>query len=551
MMRRSCSFPVFWKALSIAGLGVGLGCASFARATAAVATGALAPAPAWHTQTVTPPSILFKPLFQDVQLAQIFPDQKTFCDMIPTQPPATILAEYAAEKKLAKFSLAAFVAAHFRAPSGGPVVTPAPPGAPIRTYIAGLWNVLLEQTGDVAVTAPDSSLLQLPQPFVVPGGRFREMYYWDSYFTMLGLEVDRRHDIAKNMVADFAYEIDHYGHIPNGNRTYYLSRSQPPFFSKMVDLMAEHDGAGVYLQYLPELQREYDYWMDGAGGLARGQAYRNVVRLPDGTVLNRYWDEREEPRDESYLEDVQTAALAPGRSPADVYRNLRATAESGWDFSSRWLADGKTLATVQTLTLLPVDLNSLLQHLEWTLACAYFKEGDTNRAKLYVARATARAAAIRRLMWDPQQKIFEDYSWQEGKLTHRVSAATIYPLFFDIATPQEANDVANAVRSQLLMPNGVATTLIDSGQQWDQPNGWAPLQWIAVSGLNDYGQKALAKTIAQRWMHVNLTVYGISGKLVEKYDLLTASGGSGGEYATQIGFGWTNGVLRKLMTLYP
>jgi len=550
-MRRSCSLPVFWKALSIAGICVGLGCASFARATAAVATGALAPAPAWHTQTVTPPSILFKPLFQDVQLAQIFPDQKTFCDMIPTQPPATILAEYAAEKKLPKFSLAAFVSAHFRAPSGGPVVTPAPPGVPIQTYIAGLWNVLLEQTGDVALTAPDSSLLQLPQRFVVPGGRFREMYYWDSYFTMLGLEADKRHDIAKNMVADFAYEIDHYGHIPNGNRTYYLSRSQPPFFSKMVDLMAEHDGAGVYLRYLPELQREYNYWMGGAGGLACGQAYRNVVRLPDGTVLNRYWDEREEPRDESYLEDVQTAALAPGRSPADVYRNLRATAESGWDFSSRWLADGKTLATVQTLTLLPVDLNSLLQHLEWTLACAYFKEGDTNRAKLYVARANARAAAIHRLMWDPQQKIFEDYSWQEGRLTHRVTAATLYPLFFDIATPQEANDIANAVRSQLLMQNGVATTLVDSGQQWDQPNGWAPLQWIAVSGLNDYGQKDLAKKIAQRWMLVNLTVYNTSGKLVEKYDLQTAGGGGGGEYATQIGFGWTNGVLLKLMTLYP
>jgi alpha,alpha-trehalase len=550
-MRRSCSLPVFWKALSIAGICVGLGCASITRATAAVATGALAPSPAWHSQTVTPPSILFKPLFQDVQLAQIFPDQKTFCDMIPTQPPATILSEYAAERKLPKFSLAAFVSAHFLAPSGGPVVTPAPPNTPIQTYIAGLWNVLREQTGDVAVTAPYSSLLQLPQPFVVPGGRFREMYYWDSYFTMLGLEVDGRHDIAKNMVTDFAYEIDHYGHIPNGNRTYYLSRSQPPFFSKMVDLMAEHDGTGAYLRYLPELQREYDYWMDGAAGLARGQAYRNVVRLPDGTVLNRYWDERDQPRDESYLEDVQTAALAPGRSPADVYRNLRATAESGWDFSSRWLADGKTLATVQTLTLLPVDLNSLLQHLEWTLACAYFKDGDTNRAELYVARANARAAAIHRLMWDPQQKIFEDYSWQQGRLTHRVTAATLYPMFFDIATPQEANDIAKTVRSQLLKPNGVATTLIDSGQQWDQPNGWAPLQWIAVSGLNDYGQKELAKKIAQRWMHVNLVVYNNSQKLVEKYDLLTTTGGSGGEYATQIGFGWTNGVLRKLMTLYP
>jgi alpha,alpha-trehalase len=546
-MRRSSSSHGFGKALSIAVIWLGLSCGLLAPATVAVAATMLANPKA----VPAPPSILFGQLFRDVQFAKVFPDQKTFCDLIPKQPPATILADYAAQKGAPKFSLRAFVAAHFRTPSGGPVVRPAARGVSVRTYIAGLWNVLLEQRGDVDDVGPYSSLLQLPRPFVVPGGRFGEMYYWDSYFTMLGLEADGRHDIAKNMVADFAYEIDRFGHIPNGNRTYYLSRSQPPFFSKMVDLMAERDGAGVYLRYLPELQREYNYWIDGADRLRRGQAYRNVVRLPDGTVLNRYWDAREEPRDESYLEDVQTAALAPGRSRKDVYRNLRATAESGWDFSSRWLADGKTLATVRTLTLLPVDLNSLLQHLEWTLACGYFKAGDTVRAKFYAARAAVRAAAIRRLMWDPQRKLFEDYSWREGRLTHRITAATLYPLFLGIATPQEANDVAKLVRTQLLMPNGVATTLIDSTQQWDQPNGWAPLQWIAVSGLNDYGQKGLAKTIAQRWMNVNLGVFHDARKFVEKYDLLTASGGAGGEYTTQIGFGWTNGVLRKLMTLYP
>ena len=485
---------------------------------------------------------------QDVQLAQVFTDQKTFCDLIPEQPPATILAAYAAQKNMPKFSLAAFVAAHFRMPSGGPVVLPAPPGEPVQKYIAGLWNVLLEQTGDVDKTAPYSSLLSLPQPFVVPGGRFGEMYYWDSYFTMLGLEADQRHAIAEGMVADFAYEIDRYGHIPNGNRSYYLSRSQPPFFSKMLDLMAARDGVSVYVRYLPELEREYDYWMDGAEQLGRGQVYRNSVRLLDGTILNRYWDARDVPRDESYREDVLTA-MSSARPAADVYRNLRATAESGWDFSSRWLADGKTLATVETLDLLPVDLNALLQHLELTLARGYFFKGDVARTKWYLARAVARAAAIHRLMWDPQQKLFEDYSWRQGHLTHRVTAATLYPLFLDIATAQEANGVAHLVATRLLELNGVATTLVDSGQQWDQPNGWAPLQWIAVSGLNDYGQTALANTIAQRWIHVNLTVFAASRKFVEKYDLVMASGGGGGEYTTQIGFGWTNGVLLKLLSL--
>ncbi len=545
-MTQHGSSRVFRHAFLLLSISLGLTCAPIAipqaaRATAAVANPELAP---------PPPSILFGQLFRDVQLAQVFPDQKTFCDLIPEEPPARILAEYAAQKNSPHFSLAAFVGAHFRTPSLGPVVSPAAPGVSAQTYIAGLWNILLEQTGDVDDIAPDSSLLTLPYPFVVPGGRFREMYYWDSYFTMLGLESDGRHDISEDMVADFAYEIDHYGHIPNGNRTYYLSRSQPPFFSKMIDLLAERDGSSVYLRYLPELEREYAYWMDGAQTVARGQAYHNVVRLADGTIVNRYWDARDVPRDESYSEDVLTAS-ATTRPASDVYRNLRATAESGWDFSSRWLADGHSLGTVRTLSLVPVDLNSLLEHLESTIAHAYTLKGDTVRARWYADRAAARTAAIRRVLWDPQLRTFGDYLWQEGRLTHELTAATLYPLFFGLATAQQAADVARAVATKLLMPNGVATTLIDSTQQWDQPNGWAPLQWIAVSGLTEYGQRSLARTIAQRWIKVNLTVFAATSKFVEKYDLLTASGGAGGEYTTQIGFGWTNGVLRKLMTLYP
>jgi alpha,alpha-trehalase len=499
------------------------------------------------TAVPPPPSILFGQFFRDVQLGKVFPDQKTFCDLIPNETPAQILAEYAAQKALPHFSLAAFVAAHFRMQTGQPVVVPAPPGEPIPTYIAGLWNVLQTQTGKVP---PYSSLVPLPHPYVVPGGRFGEVYYWDSYFTMLGLEADGRHDIAENMVANFAFEIDQYGHIPNGNRTYYLSRSQPPFFSKMVELLGQRDGPAAYERYLPELEREYDYWMDGAATLARGRAVRNVVRLPDGVVLNRYWDARDVPRDESYREDVVTA-LSSTRPAAEVYRNLRATAESGWDFSSRWLADGQHLATVQTLNLLPVDLNSLLEHLESTIARAYADKGDAHQAALFKARADTRAAEIRKLLWDPQLHTFGDYSWRDGRLTHRLTAATLYPLFFGIANGVEARSVADVVATRLLKPNGVATTLLTSGQQWDEPNGWAPLQWIAVSGLNLYGQTTLARSIAQRWMHVNLKVFHATEKLVEKYDLITASGGGGGEYATQIGFGWTNGVLRKLMTVYP
>ena len=179
---------------------------------------------------------------------------------------------------------------------------------------------------------PHSSLVPLPHRYVVPVGRFREIYYWDSYFTMLGLEQSGRHDLVVDMVQNFAWLIDTFGHVPNGNRSYYLSRSQPPFFAAMVELLAERDGERVYATYLPQLAREYAFWMDGVARLAPGSAYRRVVRLKDGTILNRYWDDRETPREESYREDIETARTST-RPAHEVYRNLRAAAESGWDFS--------------------------------------------------------------------------------------------------------------------------------------------------------------------------------------------------------------------------
>src|SRR5215831_16253317 len=265
-----------------------------------------------------PPSEQFGQLFRDVQLKGIFADGKTFADLQYQEPPRSILAEYQTRKDDADFDLEEFVHRHFSTPSERPTVPSAAAAEPIGTYVARLWDVLRETTDR---SSGRSSLFQLPHPYVVPGGRFRELYYWDSYFTMLGLEADGRHDAAVDMVKNFAFEIDCYGHVLNGNRSYYLSRSQPPFFSLMVDLVAERDGDGAYVKYLPELRAEYEYWMDGAMIVAPGQGYRHVVRLLDGTVLNRYWDDRAEPRDESYREDVETAQSVR-RDPAEVFLNI-------------------------------------------------------------------------------------------------------------------------------------------------------------------------------------------------------------------------------------
>jgi alpha,alpha-trehalase len=269
-------------------------------------------------------------------------------------------------------------------------------------------------------------------------------------------------------------------------------------------------------------------------------------------VLTRYWDDRPAPRDEAYYEDVETAAMS-NRPRSEVWRNLRAAAESGWDFSSRWLADKRTLASISTVMLLPVDLNTLLTHLELTLARAHRLAGDEEAATAYKQAASRRIDAIGALMWNRQVGAFTDYDWRQRRPSHALTAAALYPLFAGIATPAQATATAATVERALLMPGGLATTLVDSGQQWDAPNGWAPLQWIAVSGLNRYGATRLAETIAERWVRENIAGYGRSGKLVEKYNVTTTGGeeGGGGEYATQIGFGWTNGVLLGLAALYP
>jgi alpha,alpha-trehalase len=528
------------------------GCRRRQAAALAILCFAILPAEA---QTVdpgytTPPSIAYGELYRDVELAAIFPDSKTFPDMIPAAPPATILAEYRAAKGSPGFDLATFVRRHFTGPTPpGPTVKPAPRGRRLLDYVGRLWPVLRQEA---AAVPPYSTLQPLPAPYVVPGGRFREVYYWDSYFTMLGLEEHGQRQLARDLLNDFAFELDQFGKVPNGNRSYYLSRSQPPFFSLMVKLTGSAASDGAEAAYLPQLQEEWNFWTGSSDRLRPGEAHRNSARLSDGTLLNRYWDARDAPRDESYKEDVETAA-ASGRPPGLVYRNLRAAAESGWDFSSRWLTDGRTLGTVRTLSIVPVDLNCLLVHLEETLSEAYRAQGDAAAAAAFRRRARQRSEAIRRLMWDPQDGVFSDYLWETGKFTGAVTAATLYPLFLRVASQYQAQVVAATVEQKLLDVGGLATTLVESGQQWDAPNGWAPLQWIAVVGLRNYGFDRLAHEIAARWVHENIAGYRHHAKLVEKYNVTTPGGdeGGGGEYATQIGFGWTNGVLVALTSLYP
>lgn len=493
------------------------------------------------------PARRYGQLFVDVQMSRVLGDGKTFVDAMPKRLSAAALrARYEAARHAAGFSLHDFVLRHFNLPQHE--VSLGPRAAVrdhirehIRDHIRGLWPLLLRRTREITAPAGADTLLALPHPYVVPGGRFRELYYWDSYFTMLGLLADGCLPMARDMLRNFASLIERYGCVPNSNRSYMLSRSQPPLFFMMVRSVEGGAAAEAFARHLPQLEREHRYWMEGEEGLLPGRAYGHLVRLADGTLLNRYWDERDEPREESYREDVLTARGA-ARPAAQIYRDLRAGAESGWDFSSRWCADPERIETIETTAILPVDLNALLWGLERAIADGRASAGDPAGAAAFTERAQRRSDAIDRCLWSAELGHYVDYQWQRRQQRHQLTAAALVPLYVGVASAEQAAASARVASGGLLARNGLMTTLRRTGQQWDAPNGWAPMQWMAANGLHRYGHTELARDIASRWVAAVHRVYLKSGRLLEKYDVMEDRAGGGGEYETQDGFGWTNGV---------
>ena len=480
-------------------------------------------------------------LFHDVQTARLFPDSKTFADARPLAPPARIAAEYDAERSRAGFNLDRFVAERFDVPGAAGAGAASDRSQSMEAHIRALWPALTRPADDAAQV---SSLLPLPNPYVVPGGRFREVYYWDSYFTFLGLAESGETDLMRNVLDNFADLVRTVGHVPNGNRTYYLGRSQPPYFAAMVGLYAAATDSTEALRYLDALRAEHAFWMDGADALRPGTATRRAVRLANGAILNRYWDDVPAPRPESYREDFELAQSVPEAQREALYRNLRAAAESGWDFSSRWMRDPADLRTLETVDLVPVDLNSLLYHSEQTIGRLHALQGDDAEARRWAALAAARRAALLAAAFDPAEGAFFDVRWRTGaRVTDRPTMAMAAPLFFGLATPEQGRATAARIERDFLRPGGFVTTGIASGQQWDAPNGWPPLQWLGAEGVRRYGRADLADTVRTRWLALNRRVYRDTGKMTEKYDVEDlARPAGGGEYPNQDGFGWTNGV---------
>jgi len=484
-------------------------------------------------------------LFHDVQTGGVFPDSKTFVDSDPLSPASEIAAKYLLEKDKPGFVLATFVADNFKKPE--------PKGANYKPDSTLAFNDILTAKWDYLTRSPDEalygSLIPLPYKYVVPGGRFGEIYYWDSYFTMLGLQVSKREDLMENMLDNFAFLIDSIGFVPNGNRTYFLSRSQPPFFAAMVNLLAESKGDSAVLKYVPALEKEYAFWMDGATTLTEGQpAFRRVVRMEDGEILNRYFDNNPEPRPEAYKEDLELAEGMTEEQKVELYSNLRAACESGWDFSTRWFAVAGDFKTIVTTEILPVDLNSLMYNLEVTIGRLNDFAGNAGKAEEFDSLANRRKELINKYFWSAERGYFVDYHWPSQAQRAYVTPAGMYPFYFGLANDAQAKEAETTVRRTLLKPGGVTTTNIISGQQWDAPNGWAPLQWMTIYGFRRYGNDRLADDISGKWLELNQKVFDQTGKMMEKYNVLDLSlEAGGGEYPTQDGFGWSNGVVLRLM----
>jgi alpha,alpha-trehalase len=479
-------------------------------------------------------------LFEAVQLARVFPDSKTFVDSTPKHDPEKILHDYTTSKNKAGFDLKTFVLEQFTLPKPAESQVDSPlETSSLESYISSLWPRL---TRTPQHREPGSTLIALEHNYIVPGGRFNEIYYWDSYFTSLGLVRAGMIGLVESMVQNFIDLQNTLGLIPNGNRYYYATRSQPPVLYLMVELLwnskYQHEEKGLQhiTQYLTALEKEHAFWM----GSER-------TKTVDGYTLNHYWSSSTTPRQESFYEDY---TLARGSSKPEVlYRHLNAGAESGWDFSSRWFAEAHDLSTIQTTDILPVDLNALLFGLESTLAKFYKQLDDTRKQQQFEAYAKARRGAIQKIFWNKHKGFFFDYNWRESRQTKIISAAGLVPLFVKVATAGQATEgVSKVLFSDLLAWGGVNTTTVQNHQQWDNPNGWAPLQWFAVQGFKNYNVPH-HQVITERWLNMIQKRFSQDKKLLEKYDVVNVDKhAGGGEYGVQEGFGWTNGVTLEFLS---
>ncbi len=443
-------------------------------------------------------------------------------------------------------------------------------------------------TTDVESIQP-AGLLYLKNKYVVPGGRFNEMYGWDSYFIILGLLRDGRVELARGMVDNFFFEIENYGAVLNANRTYYLTRSQPPFLSSMV--MAVHraqkatgqdDRAWLETAYT-YVKRDHAMWtraphLAGATGLSRyydfgegpapealrdeDQIYRKVAAyflfhptippyetaaadLPTGGASGATYSvlvcEAAEPK--TSCEPQHLIKLDP-----DYYKGDRSMRESGFDISFRFGPYGAA-----THHYAPVCLNSLLYKTERDLEEMSRLLGKAMDAAEWHKVAENRRQSIQKYLWDERSGLFFDYNLEKKQRSSYRYATTFYPLWAGLATDAQARAVVKNL-SSFERAGGIAMSEKESQGQWDYPFGWAPIQLLAVEGMRRYGHSEEADRVSTEFLSMVLENFEHDKTIREKYNVVTRSAETNvavGYAANVIGFGWTNAAFVELLHLLP
>ncbi|XP_045610999.2 trehalase [Procambarus clarkii] len=522
-------------------------------------------------------------LLHHVHLSMTFNDSKYFVDMKLKRPPEEIEERFnillnETKENPTKDEMKKFIIGNFE--NSGTEFENWIPGdwkekpmfidniydLPLRNWALEVnkkWKLLGKKLSrDVHYNNNLYSQIYVPYPFIVPGGRFAELYYWDSYWIIEGLLLSEMYATAEGMIKNFIYLVNKFGYIPNGSRKYYLGRSQPPFLISMVNLYWKFTKDKYFLsESIGAMEKEYNFWQNN----------RSVIVTIDDTPyrLFQYRINTINPRPESFREDEELVKGRNEKERARILSGIKSAAESGWDFSTRWfLADGKhssNMTDISTLYIAPVCLNSLMGLNARHLSDFFKILGNESKHDIYNALADETNTTISRIFWSDQDGVWLDYNVVKKQHIPGFYPSNLMPLWTETygkeRTPEYIVEKIIAYLEKNTIssyPGGIPTSLQKSGQQWDLPNGWAPLQYIVVLGLykaGKYNSRAenLAFLYAQEWvLNVYKTYQNTTPhRMFEKYSVTeVGKSGGGGEYENQEGFGWTNAVVMTFLSIY-
>ncbi|XP_018322661.1 trehalase isoform X2 [Agrilus planipennis] len=518
------------------------------------------------------------PLLHTIQMAKIYEDSKTFVDMKLKRP---------ANETLEIFEQ--FMIKHNNTPTNNDVKqflshNFEPAGQEFEDWVPNDWveypkyldkiqdpllrewgvslNLIWKELGrkmkeEVKQNQDLYSIVWVPHPVIVPGGRFREFYYWDSYWIVQGLLLSEMYETVRGKLENFLYIVDTYGHIPNGGRIYYMERSQPPLMIPMIKNYFDFTNDIKFIaDNMRIMEKELDYWLT--------KHTKTILHDGKNYTLAVYGDFSKGPRPESYSEDIDSAAIFKDQDMKEFhYSELKAGAESGWDFSSRWFITNATnkgnLTNLNTRSIVPVDLNAMIYWNAVLLAEFHEILGNKDKASNYTDIAEEWLEAVTAVLWHEEVGSWLDYDLINSIKRDYFYPTNISPLWTGCYKKEEKEKIVRLVLKYLqtvnvMYPGGIPTTKEHTGEQWDFPNAWPPLQHIMIVGLNSTGDEAaqrLAFEIAEKWTRSNYKSFNETATMYEKYDATVSGGhGGGGEYEVQFGFGWTNGVIMDLLDRY-